>query len=358
MRACPRAIRVVVAAICLAVTLLPASPSPASAQTDNSWQEQTSGTAQMLWAVACTSKAVCYAGGDGGVIVATTNGGATWVVQPTGTTRSFSGIACPTRLECHAVAGEPNQLDQGVILATKNGGRSWVTQQYGHNSISLFDIACPTRTACYAVGAQGTILVTTNGGRSWKSRRSGTKQDLNGISCPTSRICYAVGGVQRNCNQQPASCKPSEGLVLLSRDAGRTWNTIWRTTLLIRISCPKAKNCVTVGSVIGFTRDGGKSWATPVSQPQDFIGHPWPVQDVACPNPRVCYGVQWPAMPGGSILVTGNAGHSWATAWNGSPERSLNGFRGITCPSVTTCYAVGWHGAVVAGTNLPSIPTS
>ena len=103
--------------------------------------------------------------GDGGTILASTDGGATWRSRSSATGNPLRDVACPTSRVCIAVGGFHNlgTGDTGsTILVSADGGATWRSRSSG-SSNALFGITCPTRRACLAVGDSGTILAGEDG---------------------------------------------------------------------------------------------------------------------------------------------------------------------------------------------------
>lgn len=152
-------------------------------------------TAYPMNGIACPSARVCYAAGDYATIMVTYDGGHTWqrqhnalmdqsgVIIPT-----LSAIACSSMRSCVAVGG----IENGVVLATNDGGRTWMSQT-GVTRSSLTGVACPSPRVCYAVGYGGTLAMTRDGGRSWTQIDSGTQTFFNSIACHGVNFCVVVG---------------------------------------------------------------------------------------------------------------------------------------------------------------------
>ena len=73
------------------------------------------------------------------------------LVDPAGRRRhdaQMNGISCPSTSTCYAVG------NGGTILKTSNGGQTWLPQTSGTAS-ALNGVACTSATACVAVGAGG-----------------------------------------------------------------------------------------------------------------------------------------------------------------------------------------------------------
>jgi len=87
------------------------------------WTAQTSGTTNAFYAMDCYSATACWAAGANGEIVASTNG-TTWTAQTSGTTDDIWGLDCITSSQCWA-NGSTNTGTNGVVLVTTNGGATW-----------------------------------------------------------------------------------------------------------------------------------------------------------------------------------------------------------------------------------------
>ena len=138
-----------------------------------------------LNSVSCPTAAVCFAVGDFGTILATTNSGSTWTGQASPTTRTLRGISCPNTTTCYAVG------DGGIILKTGDG-TTWFQQPSGTGA-NLNGISCPSSSECMTVGTGATLLITTNSGAAWLSDPPGGATKLGAIFCETTTECYAAG---------------------------------------------------------------------------------------------------------------------------------------------------------------------
>src|SRR5436305_1606039 len=90
---------------------------------------------------------------------------------PVGGANNVNGVVCPSTDICYAVG------DGGTLLVSTDGGQHWTdeSQSIGGKH-PLNGIACPSTSICYAVGDGGTLLVSTDGGQHWtdESQSSGT----------------------------------------------------------------------------------------------------------------------------------------------------------------------------------------
>ena len=105
-----------------------------------------------------------YILGDGGTILKTTDGGATWQVQPSPGT-SLNAFKFLDTGEGWVAA------DSGKIFKTVDGGNTWLSQNSGVQS-SLTSVDFTDRLHGVAVGGSGVVLVTKNGGVTAVSERT------------------------------------------------------------------------------------------------------------------------------------------------------------------------------------------
>ena len=199
------------------------------------WVRQYLGPNSSWNAVSCASTSVCFVGGFGGV-ARTTNGGSSWAEVDGGQFWDVWSISCPSTTTCFAMTLS------GDIWATTNTGASW-TRQQTNTSGFMWGIACPSTSTCVAVGDDGQVISTTNGGLVWLPQISHTTQDLRAVDCPSTSTCYAVaddgtvikttnGGTGLGQNRPPAA--PS----LSSPPAGSTQSTQFPVVFTIRATDP------------------------------------------------------------------------------------------------------------------------
>jgi photosystem II stability/assembly factor-like uncharacterized protein len=291
-----------------------------------------------LTAISCPSASTCFAVGDLGTILVTTNGGTGWAGQVSPINQTLRGVSCPNTTVCYTVG------DAGTILKTDGAG--WFQQPQPSGPVKLTGISCPSASTCYAVGYSTPVLYTDTNGASWRQLTgSGTA-----ISCPTTTTCYMVGA------------DPIKG-----RFVGGLWQVESLSVppvegSLTAISCISESTCVAAssgGDTIATT-SYGYSWT------RASLGPYVTLQSVSCVSlgETICYAV---GRVGGTsaneVFVSGNGGTSWSAVSAGDSigiDRSLNG---VSCQTglegsrppfsiVNLCFAVGDFGAIV--TDSPS----
>jgi photosystem II stability/assembly factor-like uncharacterized protein len=261
-----------------------------SGATSTTWQSQNSCTPLFLYGLDCLSESTCVAAGDSGVIVRTTNSGASWTIERPGTTGAMHliDVTCPGSNTCIAVG------HGGTVLKSTDSGDTW-SSQTTPTTKNLFGIDCPTTNLCWAVGDGGTILLgqqQTNG-PAWAQQSSGTTEVLDGISCATATSCRVTG---------------AGGTILGTDTAGAVWDKQTSPTgnYLFDVECTTPATCWAVGSsgtIVG-TLNGGTTWEPESSSTGESLF------GVGCVKPSLCKAVGF----NGEVVTRGGVatGHSSA----------------------------------------------
>ncbi len=263
------------------------------------------------WAIAD----VYQAGGlsiTGGAIDATTNDGVTWNEQESATTWCSPSDIAFANARCGWVLGSAQPAngalppsDPNVMLATTDGGATWKRQDTGtsHTGIELFSIACASPTHAWAVGRAdaniGVILATTDGGATWKKQWQAANGDLEDVAFADARHVWVVG----------------DGVILATTDGGATWKNQGSVTryVLTSVACAGAKHAWAMGGdnssnrdVILATTDGGATWKVQYASAR--------VNIAGMAFADTTHG--WVVGLGGVILATTDGGKNW------KPQRS------------------------------------
>jgi hypothetical protein len=138
-----------------------------------------------------------FTGNFGGLVFATSDGGAIWVKKalPPSTVGALDAMACPSVSTCYVagVGGGP-----GLVAVTSDGGATWAaTTEFGHPAVR--GVACAARTTCYATTQggpggwyAGVVLATADGGAMWASQSVPVGiTSIGGAAC--SATCYTTG---------------------------------------------------------------------------------------------------------------------------------------------------------------------
>jgi hypothetical protein len=320
-----------------------------------------------LGAVACADTRHCWAvgvpgpnatmpAGDSTVIVATTNGGATWSTQSVvgGYTPELSGIACPTKTDCLAVG--TNGLSNGVVIVTHDAGAHWASATLPTGAIAVQSVLCDGLAECTALVSNGTAVWsarTADFGQTWSQMGNlPTSFVVDGaLSCLPGGACLVPG-------YTPTSAGHGQGALAVSSDGGQTWASATvpsGTGVLQAAECPTASLCLAAGSTsttvsdvsaakgeLLQSADGGTTWSAATAPPIDD-GYA-----LACPTAQLCtlVGANWsgnPAVASGAVAQSHDGGTTFSLS---SAAYAPITMTAVTCPSRAACVAVG--GDVVA----------
>ena len=350
---------------------------------DGSWQVVSRHPSQIgsINSVSCSSATTCVAVGSNysyaGAVIYTTNGGLSWQpgTVPVGTS-VLEDVSCGSATVCVAI---PSSTSTGtgsvasVLLTTSDGGQEWHDAALPPGVQHLSSISCATASDCVAVGvvsstggsggqsvsAAGTVT-TTDGGTKWSLHEvSVGLVYFQAVSCSSASHCTATGDTDINGTIGPAT--------FVSTDGGSSWTTagIPAGTInrfIYSLSCPSVQACVGVGSQLSTsgsppipfiiaTIDGGAMWTT--QTPPAGITGIGVLTSVTCPSPSVCLAVSPGTSPYGSgastpyVIGTTNGGSTWVSE---SPPSGAGSLDSISCPTTSTCTAVG---AVTWNTPIP-----
>jgi len=249
-----------------------------------------SGNSDDINAIDMVNANVGFAACDGGLILKTTNGGATITRKSssaTGTAQNLSGIAAPTS-NIIFVAG-----CGGVIKKSTNGGTSWVNQT--SNTLAwLRGMHFNSSNLGWVVGDTRVIRKTTNGGASWNTQTSThTAQQFQSIYFINSNL-GCITGIDFGGN----------AFVTQSTNGGTSW---------VSKTIPASSrgglynvyfNSSNLGWVVGDklickTTNGGASWVN---------------REDGMPTNMICKDVQF------SSSITG-----FTAGWNGKIIKTING---------------------------------
>jgi hypothetical protein len=175
---------------------------------------------------------------------------------------------------------------------------------------------------------------------------------LSSVSCPTTSYCLAVGG-----NGGAGRSGP-----LAESWDGRDWRIADSDGLpgsLLAVSCTSATACMAVGGDPDAVIDGapysalwnGRRWRVLAVPTPPGVGAT--LASISCPSPTTCLAVGAHRISSRNGLVIDVAlAEIWdGRRWTVSPAPSVAGpgeLVGISCPTVTFCVAVGLRGTPAA----------
>ena len=252
------------------------------------------------------------------------------------TLTGITAVSCASATHCWAGAYDAKG---SAILATTNGGATWRVEYTTARFDDVASIDCTSATHCLAIGdvdeaTSAAFLETTDGGKTWSVHATPRPMALAGsLSCANGSDCWAVG----------VAPDRADAAVARTTDGGRVWTAESIPAIYTAmsspfgISCASAADCVVTGDGALTTTNGGKTWARHAAAGV-------PLGPVTCPSTRDCYAVfnvtsAIPANEATFLYTSANGGVTWKDVL-AEPGR-VAGLPGISCPTTTTCVAVG-----------------
>ena len=314
----------------------------------------------------------CYASGNRGTVLKSTDGGVSWKGAITGLTvnlprvrlvggdaakivtgggcavrrsddggETFSRLpfapsdtACPFSVAALAFPSSNVGylvLSDGNVVSTADGGRTFSRKTAipggAANGNYVPDLLCTTDTSCFAATPAGRIQRSTDGGGSWTQVSTGTGQPLRGLEAVGSTL-YAVGNALS---------------VLKSTDGGATWAPRPVPGIpagnLTSIRCATAATCLIAtesGNQVLRTDDGAATF-TSVAPATDAIF----AVELSSETRAIAVGAS------GSAAVSDNAGENWRAVGS----RIAGSFTVLNAASGTVAYAGGASGVMARTTD-------
>jgi photosystem II stability/assembly factor-like uncharacterized protein len=238
-------------------------------------------TATVALAVHAASASSIWVVGEDGVLLVSTDGGASWSLRPTTSTRHLRAVARAANTGW-AVG------DGGTLLRSSNAGTDWVAQTSG-TVHTLRGVAVFDAQRAWAVGDGGRVLRTVDGGATWTQHASGVDR-LHAVAFASAQNGLAVG---------------QAGAVLRSTDGGASWTRVTSgTTAHLRAVALAGARAWAVGDggTVLRSTDGGATWTVSPS------GSSAPLRAVRF---RDNGDVGWAAGDGGTLLRSANGGATW-----------------------------------------------
>ena len=266
------------------------------------------------------------------------------------TNRSLGGISCVDSSFCVAVGNGSGQ--EGIAGTTSQfwNGASWRTISVPSPTLyyRLDGVSCFSARNCLAVGSSSKTSAQLSdawNGTTWR-RLPARPGAFSGVDCPAASRCVAVG-----------NRRVSGRLTALAQLwNGKTWSQLApvkpagaRSSLFDAISCSGPVNCVAVGRAVtgpvhradseGLAESwNGTLWAM-LPSPSGLTT----LTGVSCPTSTTCVAVG--AGPNGTSIASSVwNGTSWTALTISSPVIGLAGIpslTGVSCASATSCIAVG-----------------
>ena len=273
----------------------------------------------------------------------------------------FEGVSCPTAKSCVAVGSYIRARTYKTLVEHWNGSKwSVVTSpNLAGASSYLQAVSCASATRCFAVGHSSpgtslTSLVEVWNGSSWSVMPSPSPAGwddpaLESVSCSSTTSCFAVG-----------SGRATTGESLVEHWDGNAWSVVTiekltgsTETSLSGVSCPSTTGCFAVGfyqpALEAPLRTlveqwDGTSWSV-IASPTPVGSLPATLTRVSCPSLTSCYAVGSYSPPGGGFksLVERWDGSSWSVSASPNPASNKTTMSDVSCPRTNSCVAVGQY---------------
>jgi len=332
-------------------------PTPASG-----WNESSG----PLRGVSCPTTSLCFAAGsyvslegEQGwmkTLAETWTGGSSWSIQtsanPQPTVNAFEGIACTSSTACTAVGFSRLRNNEGTVtLAESLSGSSWVAQttpdQPPRQEHGIDAMSCPNSEMCVAIGGDPytgkSFVEWQEDDGPWQMNLGGAFGDMNSLSCPSTILCIAVG---ENGQTWKLKWKEEGGAFKWAIGGGGTASPTGAASVSLKgVSCSSETACTAVGS---YDLSGmktlayhwnGTSW-TQQTTPQPTSGSATnAMQAVSCPSSTSCTAV---GNAGGTPFAARWNGTAWSLSSAANPSGAVEAsLDAISCPTIELCMAAG-----------------
>jgi hypothetical protein len=267
-------------------------------------------------------------------------------------------VTCTSTNQCWAVGSAisyDEHSHQSVI--EQWNGSSWSIVASPPDTIGydyLVAVTCPSGSQCWTVGNTGwRTLAERWDGNTWSTVNTpnaaggGSNDILSDVTCTSTSNCWAVG-------------TDNFGDPFIQHWDGNSWSITTaaypsnpRYSVLSGVTCTSASDCWAVGDYYDANLEldqtltahwNGSSWSV-VSSPS-VAGADNYLLDVSCASASDCWAVGDSAVAGAlQTLIEHWNGSSWSIVSSPSVVgQPLNFLRGVTCTSVSNCWAVGDSG--------------
>lgn len=196
--------------------------------------------------LACAGS-TCYASGDFGTLLKTTDGGSTWQGIVTGLTLDLRRVGL--------AGGAPDRVIVGggcALRRSDDGGDHFARLPFTARdqgcASPLVAFSFPTEKIGYVLLTNGRILSTADGGRSF-SRKTTVPSNASDLLCTSTTTCFAAG----------------PGAIMRTADSAVSWTQVASVNVsLNRITVADASTLYAAGDFLYVAKsiDGGKTWTS------------------------------------------------------------------------------------------------
>ena len=190
--------------------------------------------------------------------------------------------------------------ESGVLLVTSDGGATWKRQRFFLSQRGV-DLTFSDARTGWLVTDAGAVLVTADGGAGWTVVEK-VKLDVKAIAATDYRTAWLAG------NAVGASGEPGTSAVLRTTDGGATWTrTSFGDAQLADVAFVDRRHGVLIAlDRIWSTRDGGRTWRLRKQFPMTVL------TSVAAGDAGQAWVAGWGTQDGAPLVwATSDAGATW-----------------------------------------------
>ena len=134
------------------------------------WIHVDSPTSKKIWRIQCLDSLNCWAAGDSGLILHTSNGGENWEIQEAGIYNNILDIFFLNNNLGWAVAIKFDEPSGSYFLKTTNGGENWSSQLFDSLNTYFFTVNFLDSLNGFLAGAPSYVFYRTrDGGLTWNT---------------------------------------------------------------------------------------------------------------------------------------------------------------------------------------------
>jgi len=267
---------------------------------------------------------------------------------------NLGAVSCAAPDACVAV-GTVVVEGSTFPLADRWDGQRWALTPFPTGIVgSLASVSCPTTAMCMAVGQQGATSITAFAarwdGQSWTPSLVAAPDpktysaSLTGVSCASATSCLATGTMSTDTRS-----------VFAEAWGGQDWTLTelpWAVIHIDAVSCPASASCTAIGQGGQIPSIGpmglhwnGSAWSVEtIDVPADVPAISF--SGLSCPSATTCWAVGATPKPAPSLEV-----QLMIAAWNGqhwtvdrlpTPASTVTDLRGVSCTAGGNCTTVGF----------------
>ena len=223
------------------------------------WIQLNSPTSLKIDKLYCVDSLHCWAAGDSGLIISTSNGGSDWTVQNSGVSNLIQDIYFLNHNLGWAVSTRFDTIAGSYIIKTTNGGEIWEKEFFNIEN-KFFHAIYFLDTLNGWVAGNNAFYGTTDGGLTWNPPRFDSSLYS---SLPVLKIVFFSKQYGFACGGQHDLI----GVIWKTTDAGLNWSSknmgfepLRELTFIDSLNIIGVGGDFEYGTAVARTSDGGENW--------------------------------------------------------------------------------------------------